>query len=103
MGRPNFIDKTNDVYMEQNKYWIKISSSDLVKAFLVSVREDSHMLTIEDESWDTVENYARILWQDITFASLAPYVWDIIECSLICLSSPKQVWPDPVTEHLWQF
>lgn len=82
------------MHMEQNKYWIKISSIDLFKGFLVSGREDSHMLTIGDESWDTVENYAQIFWQDITFASLAPYVWDIIECSLICLSSPKQVpWP----------
>lgn len=89
--------------MIHNKHGTEISSSNLVKAFLVSVREQSHMLTIGDESWDTAQNYARIFWQDITFASLAPYVGDIIECSLIYLSSPKQVCPDPVTEHLWQF
>lgn len=32
------------------------------------------MLTIEDESWGTAENYAQLLGQDITFASLTPYV-----------------------------
>lgn len=41
--------------LSENKF------SNLVKASLVSVGEDSHMLTIEDECWDTAENYARIL------------------------------------------
>lgn len=44
--------------MIHNKHGTEISSSNLVKAFLVSVREQSHMLTIGDESWDTAQNYA---------------------------------------------
>lgn len=67
----------------------------MFKTLLLSVREDSHTLTIEDESQGTAENYAQLLGQDITFASLTPYVWDIIECSLICFFFPQATVPWP--------
>lgn len=58
-GKAGLVDRTRNKcgrkqMLSENKF------SSLVKASLVSVREDRHMLAIEDECWGTAENYARL-------------------------------------------